>query len=147
LPMPGFIGPDGTGGSSKRTRRNTKAAYCCTFAQSTMQPGCGSTADWPRFTRGGYTPFAADVTELLRVGGTGDRGAGMGRSGGSFQTARQSGLAIATAFHLVSKDHRHTVDSVDGVGAAKLHRVDPLDAEPGAMGNRRRSLDQGRAAR
>ena len=54
----------GIGGRSTRASHPENAS-CCTSARSTTGRPCGSTAGTPSTTRGGHTPFCADVTALL----------------------------------------------------------------------------------
>ena len=72
-----------------------------------------------------------------------DRRARRGRSARPRQAARQAGLAARAALHLVSAHHRHLADGLARDGARDLDRQHALDAEPRALGDRRR----GRGAR
>jgi len=73
-------------------------------------------------------------------GGADHRGPCRGRSGRSGETTRQAGLAARAAFDLVSAHHRHLADGLDRSGTGVLGRSPALDAQPGTLGNRFRSV-------
>lgn len=82
-----------------------------------------------------------------RVGRARDRGARGRRPDGSRQAAGQTGLAAPPALDLVSPDDGDLADGVARARALELDRGDPLDAEPGTLGDRAGSSPRRKAAR
>ena len=99
---------------------------------------------------GGYTPFTVDLTDFMSPG-TGceivvraeDDPADLTKPRG------QAGLAAGTAFDLVSADHGHLADRVDGARAAHANRRGAMvtrASNDGTSASRRRSLENGATA-
>ena len=69
---------------------------CCTSAPSTISAKVWVNGAVAAEHEGGYTPFAADITDYLGDGAADRRRAGLRRSRRSFQAARQAGLAASS---------------------------------------------------
>src|SRR4051812_37638194 len=96
-----------------------------------------------RLSRGGLYAVLAGSDRSPRGGPPDGRRAGGRRSGRSGEAARQAGLEAGAPFDLVSAHDRHLADGLAGEGPFDLDRQRPLGPQPGALGDRLRSLDRG----
>ena len=144
---PGFSGPAGIGGRRVTCRRTRWDGGCSTSARSITRRPSGSTASARRARRAATRRSPFDITDSHVI----DRCEIVVRAeddpARSGEAAREAGLAAGAAFHLVSADHRHLANGLARERAGDAHRARCLHAEPGAVGDRRRSLARGRAPR